>query len=79
MDGRAAPGTGQLDTVDQLHVQRLRRRSCFLQAFQRVVVGEREQAHAALMGAGDQGCGGQDTVGGRTVAMQVYLHGLCFR
>ncbi|MNP07993.1 hypothetical protein D3C76_1000450 [compost metagenome] len=76
MDGGAAPGAGQLHAVDQLHAQFFGGGARLGEAFEGVVVGQGEQAHPALVGAGDDGGGRKNAVGGGAVAMQIDTHGL---
>lgn len=75
VDGGTAPGTGQFDAVDQLDTEPGRRRMGFRQALQGVVVGQRQQPDALLMGSLHQGGGRENAVGGGTVAMQIDTHG----
>ncbi len=75
MDGRAAPGTGQLDPINQLHAQGLRGFTGLGQAFEGVVVGQGQDSHAFLVRTGNQGRWRQGAVGGRAMAVQVDFHG----
>ncbi|MOA03015.1 hypothetical protein D3C78_1224960 [compost metagenome] len=75
MDGRAVPGAGQLDTVDQLDAQPLGRAPRLGQAVEGVVIGHGQHAHAPLMRPRHQIGRRQHAVGSGSVAMQVYVHG----
>ena len=57
MNGGTAPGAGQLDTVDQFDTESSGRLVGFRQAFQSVVVGQRQQPDAFLVGPLHQGGG----------------------
>lgn len=75
MNGGTAPGAGQLDTVDQFDTESSGRLVGFRQAFQGVVVGQRQQPDAFLVGPLHQGGGREHAIGGGTVAMQIDTHG----
>lgn len=75
MNGGTAPGAGQLDTVDQFDTESSGRLVGFRQAFQSVVVGQRQQPDAFLVGPLHQGGGREHAIGGGTVAMQIDTHG----
>lgn len=74
MDGGAAPGTGQLDAIDQLHAQLLRRLTGLVQPFEGVVVGQGQDSHASLVRTRNQNRGRQGAVGGRAMAVQINIH-----
>ena len=71
---RPAPGAGQLDPADPLHVQRLGGSLGFELAFEGVVVGQRKHPHAVFVGASDQRRGRQGAIGSGAVAVQINIH-----
>jgi len=75
MNGGTAPGTRQFHAVDQLHAQRMGRAAGFIEAFEGVVVGQRQDSHAFFKRTRNQYRGRQGAVGGRTVAVQINIHG----
>lgn len=74
MDGRPAPGTGQLDPVDQLHAQRSRGATRLVEAFKRVVIGQGQDSHAVLERPRHQNRRRKGAIGGRAVAVQINIH-----
>eukprot|EP01137_Pigoraptor_chileana_P022539 Opistho-2@7031 len=75
MNGRAAPGAGQFDAVDQLHAQFFGGRARFGEAFKGVVVGQRQDSHAVFERTRNQNRRRQGAIGGRAVAVQINIHG----
>ena len=75
MNGRATPSAGKFDAVDQLHVQRLRRRAGFFQAFNCVVIGQGQDSHTFLERTRYQYRWRQSAIGSGAMAMQVNFHG----
>ncbi len=75
MNGGAAPGAGQFHAVDQLHTQGLGGFAGFVEAFEGVVVGQRQDSHAFFKRTRNQYRGRQGAVGGRAVAVQINIHG----
>ncbi len=75
MDGRASPGAGQFDAIDQLHAQRGGRAAGLIKAFEGVVIGQGQDSHAFLERTRNQYCRRQGAIGGCAVAVQVNIHG----
>ena len=75
MNGRAAPGAGQFDAVDQLHAQCMGGCARFVEAFKGVVVGQRQDSHAFFKRTRNQYRRRQGAIGGRAVAVQINIHG----
>jgi len=74
MNGGTAPRAGQLDAVDQLHVQRSRRCTGFFKAFDGVMVSQRQHPDAVLVSTRNKCRGRERTIGGGTVAVQIDIH-----
>lgn len=75
MNGRAAPGAGQFDAIDQMHPQGRGGTTRLFQAFEGVVVSQRQDSHAFFKRTRNQYRGRQGAVGGRAVAVQINIHG----
>lgn len=74
MDGRPAPGTRQLDPVDQLHAQRRGGAAGLVEAFEGVVIGQGQDSHAVLERPRHQNRRRQGAIGGRAMAVQINIH-----
>ncbi len=74
MDGRPAPGTGQLDPIDQLHAQRRGGTAGLVEAFEGVVIGQGQDSHAVLERPRHQNRRRQGAIGGRAMAVQINIH-----
>jgi hypothetical protein len=75
MNGRAAPGAGQFDTIDQLHPQRIRCAARLCEALKGVVIGQGQDSHAFLVRTRNQNRRRQGAIGGRAMAVQINIHG----
>ncbi|GGK42600.1 hypothetical protein GCM10009103_41630 [Pseudomonas koreensis] len=75
MNGRAAPGAGQFNAIDQLHAQFVGGAARFGEAFEGVMVGQRQDLHAVLERTRNQNRRRQGAIGGRAVAVQINIHG----
>ncbi|MOA35786.1 hypothetical protein D3C78_1572670 [compost metagenome] len=74
MNGRAAPGAGQFDAIDQLHPQRIRCTAGLVEAFEGVVIGQGQDSHAFLERPRHQNRRRQGAIGGRAMAVQINIH-----
>ena len=75
VDGRAAPGAGQFDAIDQLHAQFFGGAARFGEAFEGVMIGQRQDSHAVFKRTRNQNRRRQGAIGGRAVAVQINIHG----
>ena len=73
MDRRRIPGHGDLNPGDEPETQSRGLRSGFIEPRERIVIGQRHNAHTGRLGAAHQLGGGQGTVGRRRMGMQVVL------
>lgn len=74
MNGRAAPGAGQFDAIDQLHPQRGGRVAGLVKAFKGIVIGQGQDSHAFLERPRHQNRRRQGAIGGRAMAVQINIH-----
>lgn len=74
VNGRAAPGAGQFDAVDQLHPQRRRRGAGLIKALEGIVIGQGQDSHAFLERTRNQYRRRQGAIGGRAMAVQINIH-----
>ena len=74
VNGGTAPSAGQFNAINQLHTQRKRRSTGLGQAFEGVVIGQREDFDAVLVGTRDKYRGRKGAIGSGTVAVQIDVH-----
>lgn len=74
VNGRPAPGAGQLDPIDQLHPQSRGGAASLIEAFEGVVIGQGQDSHAVLERPRHQNGWRQGAIGGRAMAVQINIH-----